>query len=135
MEVQHCTALIVHFGRRHPLIDHGAEFCHLHQGGRGHAARVHIFLDQSQLGLRGIVVVFHALDAAQHFGKIERLDRNALRFENLLAVADRVEGRGTRADRSHSQVAEAIDDPTDRGEPLQVFGELGRVRDSRYAAW
>ena len=103
-----------HFGRRHPVIDHRAELRHLHQRSFGHAAGIHVFLDRSQLGLRSVVVVLHALDAAEHFGKIERLDRDALRFQNLLAVADGIESGGPRANRSHAQVAEAIHHAADR---------------------
>ena len=116
-----------HFGRRHPLVNHGPSFAIFIRAAAGTPLESTYFLIDGQLGLRRVVVVLHALDAAQHFGKIERLDRDALRFQNFLAVADGVERRGTRANRAHAQVAETIHHAADSREPLQVFGELGRV--------
>src|ERR1700687_6335959 len=74
-----------------------------------------------------VVIVFHARNPAQHFIKTERLDGDAMRFQNFLAITHCVKGGWTRADRSNAQVTEAIYDTTDRGEPREIFGELSRI--------
>jgi hypothetical protein len=71
------------------MIDDGTQLGHLHQGGLGHASHIHTFPDRCQLGVGGIVVVLHPLDAAEHLGKVQGLYRDTLRFENLLAVTHR----------------------------------------------
>ena len=115
------------FRRGHPLIDDSAELRHFHQAAAGTSCGVHILLDRSQLGLGVLIGVLHTIDAAEHFGEIERLNRNPVRFENLFAVANGVESRGTRANCADAQIAEAVHHAADAGEPLQVFGELRRV--------
>ena len=74
-----------------------------------------------------IVIVFHAVDAAKHFGEIERLDRDALRLQYLFAIAHGVERGWAGADRSHAQVAESLHHAADGGEPLQIMNKLRRV--------
>ena len=60
--------------RCHPLIDHRPELGHFEQSGLGYIRGIDIFLDCCKLGLRRIIVVFHPLNAAKHFGKIQSLD-------------------------------------------------------------
>ena len=56
-----------------------------------------------------------------------RLDGDAVRFQDLLAVAHRVERRGPRADRADAQLAQPVDHAADGGEPREVLRELRRV--------
>ena len=84
-------------------------------------------MNGGQFGLRLIVVVFHALNATQHFGKIECLDGDTLRFENLFAIANGVERGRSRADGAYAQVAEALHHPAHSGEPFEIFGKLWRA--------
>ena len=87
------------------------------------------------------VVVLEAGGAAHDFGEVERFDGDAVGFENFFAVADGVEGGGTRADGADAKPLEAFDDAADGEEPVQIFletcgvGRFGvqcreRIRDS-----
>ena len=58
-----------------------------------------------------------------------------LASSSLLAVADGVERRGTRADGADAQAAESAYHAADGGEPCQVLGELSPSRELRCAAW
>ncbi len=111
-------------GLLHPVLDDHAQLGHLDQCGERDVVGRDIGLDRRELGLHRIVVVLEPLDAAQDFGKIERLDRDAAALQQLLAVANRVEGRGTRADRAHAKVGKAAHHAADRGEPRQVLAEV-----------
>src|SRR5580700_2068963 len=71
-----------------------------------------------------VVVVFHALDAAEDFGEVEGFAGDALRFENFLAVADGVEGGGARANGAYSEVAKSFYHAADSCEPLEIVGKL-----------
>src|SRR5579871_3058425 len=75
-----------------------------------------------------IIAVFHAIDPAQDFRKVERLDGNALRFQNFLAVTHGVESGGASTDSADPEIAESVHDSTDGREPLQIVIELRRVR-------
>ena len=121
-------------GLAHPALDHRGELRHLQQRLLRHAAGLHVLLDRRELALRGIVAVLHARDAPQHFRKIERLNRNALRLQQFFAVANGVERRGTRANRTDAQVLQPIDHAANGRKPLQVFGKLRRVRALPYAS-
>ena len=84
-------------------------------------------------GSRGLrlhvgIFVFQPADPAKDLGKIERLDGDAVRFEDLLAITDRVERGRPRADGADRAVAQAIADAADGGEPGEVRGEFGRIR-------
>ena len=72
-----------------------------------------------------VIVVFHAIDAAEDFGEIEGFDGDALGFENLFAVTNGVEGGWARADGADSQVAKSLYYAADCGEPFEVVGKLG----------
>ena len=61
----------------HPLIDYGAELGHFEEGGLGDAAGGDVFFDGLEFGLGGVIVIFHAFDAAENFGEIESLDGDA----------------------------------------------------------
>ena len=84
-------------------------------------------MDSGELGLRVVIVVFHTFNAAQHFGKVQRLDGDALRLQDFFAITHRVECGRARADSADSKVAKSLDDPAYPGEPFQVYGKLGRV--------
>ena len=71
-----------------------------------------------------IVVIFHAIDAAEDFGEVEGFDGDALRFENFFAVTDGVEGGGAGADGADSEVAKSFYYAADGGEPLEIVGKL-----------
>ena len=114
-------------GGGHPAVDDGAELGHLHEGGFGGVADGDVLLDGGELGLDGVVVVFGLLDAAHDFGEVEGFDGDAGALEELLGVADGVEGGGTRADGAEANVAQAAHDAADGGEPLEVGLELGGV--------
>ena len=136
IEVQHCTALMRHFGLRHPAVDHGAELRHLHQRVRRDAAgESTYFLNRGELGLRRVVVVFHALDAAQISERSSGSIEMPLRFENLLAVADRVESRRPRADRADAQIAEAVYHAADTQRTTPDLWQNSANRELRCAAW
>ncbi len=127
IEVQHWIALMRDSRLFHPAVDHGAELGHLDQRGLGHIVCGDVLLDGLQFCLRGIVRVFHAFDAANHLGKVQRLDGNALRFKDAFAVAYRVECRGARADSADAQIPQALHDSANGAKPLKVFLELIRV--------
>src|SRR5580692_7909313 len=74
-----------------------------------------------------LVIIFHALDPPQNLRKIERLNRDALRFKNLLAITHRIERRRTRTNSANPQISETVYYTADSRKPLQVFGELRRV--------
>ena len=108
-EVQHCTALMSTSCLLHPAVDHGAELRHLHQRFVGDAVGRDVLRgSRASFRLHVGIVVLHAVDAAEDFGKIERLDGDAARFEKLLAVADGVERRRPRADGADAQLAQAV---------------------------
>ena len=86
-----------------------------------------IFLDRCQIRLSGVVAVFHSRDPSQHLGKIERLHRDAKGLQKFLAVANGVKRRGSSANRADTQIPKPIHNATDRGEPLQILGELLRL--------
>jgi hypothetical protein len=62
----------------HPGIDDRAQLGHLEQRGIGNAARGDVTLDRGELGLRGIVGVLHAVDAAENLGQVDRVDGDAV---------------------------------------------------------
>ena len=74
---------------------------------------------------------FELRDAAEDFRQVERLGRDAVGFEQFLAVADGVEGGRPRADAADAQVAHAVDDAADGREPGQIVAEVIRVRADR----
>ena len=79
------------------------------------------------LGLHVGLLALQTADAAEDLGEVEGLDGDAVGFEQLLAVADGVEGRGTRADGADAELAQAVGDAADGGEPRDVADELRRV--------
>ena len=66
--------------------------------------------DGAGFGLHVRIVAGQLVDAAEDLRQVDRLDRDAVRFEQFLAVADGVEGRGPRADGADAQVAQPVDD-------------------------
>ena len=128
MAVQHCTALIatsVSFIQPSTTAPSLAIFI---SASSGIPPRRDIALDGGQLLLRGIVVVLHAVDAAQDLRQVDGLDRDAMLLQNFLAVAHRVERRRTRAEGADAHVAQALHHAADAREPLQVFAEDVGVR-------
>ena len=96
-------------GLLHPAVDHRAELRHLQQRFGGNAVGGDVALGSLRASpARGRIVVLHARDAAEDFREIDRLDGDAVRFQNLLAVANGVERRGPRADRADAQPAQAV---------------------------
>jgi len=77
--------------------------------------------------LRCIVVVFHAIDAAEHFRQIERLDTDTAGLKDALGVANGIESRRPRAERADAKVLEPLHDAANAGKPLQVGLEFSRV--------
>ena len=77
-------------GLLHPLLDDHAQLRHLDQRGYGNIVGGHIRLNGRELGLHRIVVILEPLDTAQHFGKIERVHRDAAPLQQLLAVTNGV---------------------------------------------
>ena len=59
----------------------------------------------------------------EDFGEVDGLDGDAGGFEQFLAVADGVEGGGTRADRADADAAQAVGDAADAGEPGEILAE------------
>ena len=110
------------------MVDDGAELGHLHEGGLGRLAYGDVLFDGGELGLDSVVIVFRLFNAAHDFGEVEGFDGDAGALEQLLGVADGVEGGGASADGTEANVAQTADDAADGGKPLQVGLELGRVR-------
>ena len=87
--VQHCTAVR---SARWPLIqcvDDRAELGHLEQRGFGRVADGDVLLDGGELGLRRVVVVLHAGDAAEDFAEVEGFDGDAAALQQFLASSGR----------------------------------------------
>ena len=112
-----------HLRFRHPAVDHGAEFRHLHQGFERDGIGGDVFADGREFALRGGVVILHFGNAAEDFGEVEGLDGDAGVLENLLAIAHRIEGRGTSADGADAQGPHAAHYPANTGEPGEVLLE------------
>ncbi len=83
----------------------------------------------------GFVVVLHAADAAEDFGEVEGFDGDAAGFEKFFAVADGVECRGTRADGADAEIAQAVDDAADGGEPVEILARIPGNPAFPCAAW
>ena len=118
-----------HLGRCHPAIDHDAELGHLHQGGaRDCRLRRHIFLDRGQFRL-------HAASSSSFMRSMRpRISERSsvstempVRFEHLLAVADRVEGRRAARRSRRCAVAETPYHTADCRKPSQVLGNSARI--------
>jgi len=60
------------------VINHRTELGHLQKRGVGNAAGIDVFLDGGELRLGRVVVVPHALDAAEDLGEVEGFDGDAL---------------------------------------------------------
>ena len=136
IEVQHCTALMSTFVVLHPAVDHDAELRHLHERVVGNAvAWRRTGWMASSFRLHVGVVVLQPADAAEDLGEVERLDGDAVGFEQFLAVADGVERRRPRADGADAQLAQAVGDAADRGEPREVLRRTPANRALRCAAW
>ena len=76
-------------GLLHPAFDHRAQLGHLQQRGFGDVVGGDVLLDGGQLGLHSVVRVLQAIDAAEDFRQIERLDRDAGALQQLLASSER----------------------------------------------
>ncbi len=127
MLVQHWTEVTEQFGGCLPGVDDRAELGHLEQGGFGRVADGDVLFDGRELGLRCVVGVLHAGDAAHDFAEVEGFDGDAAALQQFFRVADGVECGGTRADGADAEVLQAANDAADGGEPGEVGGELGRV--------
>ena len=114
-------------GLLHPSVDDRAELGHLEQCGLGNACRGDIALDRCELCLRGVIGVFHAVDASEDLRQIDGFNRNAAGLEEPLRVANGVEGRRARADGANLEILEAFDDAADLREPLEVSFEFRRL--------
>jgi len=124
MEVQHCTALMP-LRLSHPVIDYSAELCHLDQRCFGHAAAVDVFLDPQPVCPEQHRRVFHRSMRPSTSERSRVSMEMPCDSKNLLAVADSVKGGGTRANRSHTQVAKAIDYPANAGKPCRSLANSG----------
>ena len=113
MLVQHCTAGDVQRAGLHPVIDHRAKLRHLDQCRVRGVADGDVLLDGGKLLLRRIIVILHARDAAHYLREIERLDRDAGLFQQLLRVANRIERCRTSANRSEASVLQSANDAAD----------------------
>ena len=127
-DVQHCTALMV------------VPVCSIHSSIT--APSFAIFIRASagtcsvetylwmclQLGLRRRRRIPHARNAAQDLRKVDGLDRDSRGFQQLLAVADRVEGRRPRADGADAQILQPAHHAAGGREPVQVLAEDFRIR-------
>ena len=119
IEVQHCTAETVSsVAAIQPSIT-APSLAIFISAASGVCADGDVLLDGGELGLDGVVVVFRFFDAAHDFGEVEGFDGDAGALQQLLRVADGVEGRGARADGAEADVAQAADDAADGGEPLR----------------
>ena len=76
-----------------------------------------------ELLLHGVVAVLHAVDAAEDFGKVDGDDGDTGALEQLFAVTHGVEGLRPCSERADAEVAEAINNAADGGEPGEVFTE------------
>ena len=113
-----------HVGLGHPAVDDGAELGHLEQRGVGNAVgRRRTRCICSSLRCDAGVVVREPVDAAEDLREVDRLDGDAARLEDLLAVAHRLERRGPRADRADARRAQPAHHAADAGEPAR-----GRAR-------
>ena len=101
----------------------------------GNAGGGDVVLDGGEFCCGGIVVIAHALDAAEDFGEVDGLDGDAVGFEDLFAVADGVEGGGAGADGADAEAAQAADDAADGGEPVEIVRGSSRNRALRCGAW
>ncbi len=110
-------------GLLHPAFDHRAELGHLQERGLGDVVGGDVLLDGGELGLDGVVRVLQPVDAAEDLGQIEGFYGDAGAFEQLLRIANGIEGGRTRANGADAQIAEAADDAADRCEPGEVLRE------------
>src|ERR1039458_7550260 len=70
----------------------------MHPRHGGHAIRRYIRTDGLHLRHHLRIRALKLGDAAEHFGQVQGLHADAAHFEQLLAIADGLERRGTRAD-------------------------------------
>ncbi len=110
------------------MLDDHAELRHLDQRRERNVVGGNILLDRSQFHLHCIVIVLEPFNPAQHFGKIERVDRDAAPLQQLFAIANRVEGGGARADCAYAKIGKTPHHAADGRKPRQVFAEPIRVR-------
>ena len=114
---------------RHPIVHHGAELGHLQERCRRNAPRRDVPFNARKLFFHLRVVVLQAVDTAEDLRQVQRFDGNAAVFQELLAEADGIERRGTRAQHPHSKVFEPLHYAAGGGECLQVGLEsFGRGR-------
>ena len=118
----------------HPAVDGYAEFGHAQEAVFRDAGSAGVILNRTEFVLQIRLVVLHLFDPAQSFREIERLDSDAAGFEQLFAVADGIEGRGTRAERSDARVLQFPQHVAGRGEPAQIGAEFLAVRIHRVLA-
>src|SRR6185437_5197438 len=110
-------------GLLHPLIDDGAELGHFEERFARNLVGGDVLLDGFEFRGGGGIDVAHAIDAAEDFRKVDRLDTDAVVLQNLFAVADRVEGRRPRANGSDAEPAHAANHTANSGKPIEVFAE------------
>ena len=101
--------------RFHPVVNDRAQFRHLDESGVGNAAAGHILANVVQFALYASLRVGQARDASQNLRQIYGLDRNAVRLQNLFAVADGIKRRRTRSDAANAQITQAFHDAADGG--------------------
>ena len=112
----------------HPVLDHHPQPRHLAQRFGGNALRGDVRADGLDLRQHLRIRAGKLGDAAEHFGEVQGLHADAAHFEQLLAIADGLERRGTRADGPDAQPPQALRHAAHAGEPGEIVLELVRLQ-------
>ena len=115
----------------HPAVNGHAQFAHLQQALFRNAAHGGVVLDRIEFLLQLAVVVLHPAGPTERLRQVERLNRDAAGFEQLLAVTNCVESRGAGADRADARVPELAHNVAGRHETPQIGPEARIVRANR----
>ena len=108
----------------HEPVDGHAQLRHLQQALARDAVDAGVGVHFLDLGRDGRLVVAQAADPAEDLREVERLDRDAGALQQLLAVADGVEGRRAGADLAQAGVLQRAHDAAHPDEPAQVPREV-----------
>ena len=137
IEVQHCTALMCTSVSRIQPSTTAPSFAILISASSGTPSVGTYALISSQLRrARPDRCRFMRSMRPEDLGEVDRLHRDAARFQDLLAVADGVEGGGPRADGADARLAAVP--CTTRQTPAnhsKILREVGPSRAPRCAAW
>ena len=103
------------------LVDHHAELGHFDERRLRHVLGGNVLADFAELRLNCLIVILAAIDPGQDFRQVERLHRNAFRFQYLFAIAHGLESGRPRADAADAEAAQPVHHAAHAGEQRQVF--------------